>query len=185
MTPILPPSRPDATRDEVLSFITDGVPLPAFPFLVGRRGYYGDSMGAAGANDINVYDDAFFIVEADCCTAFNGNCDPGRHRPGMANLNVGRWCYRPGIHNITKDPELHPHYPAFVQAEKVTVTRDGKGEDTGFFGINIHRGGNGVTSSEGCQTVPPGQWNDFFATMSRALNRAGAPQFVYILTSRY
>lgn len=182
---IVPRSRPQTSRDAVLSFIDDGLPLPPYPFLVGRRGFYGDSMGKPGANDLNIYDDALFLLDRDRMWVWNANCDPGKHRPGMANLKPGRWLYRPGIHNISKDPALHPHYEALVQAGKVTVHRDEQGDDTGFFGINIHRGGEHVTSSEGCQTIPPAQWPEVMPAVHRALEREGRTDLTYVLTSRY
>ena len=211
MREIVPATPPSVSRAAVLSFIEDARPLPAFPFLVGRRGYYGDSMGAPHANDLNLYDDAIFLVEADRVTAFNANCAPGRHQTGMANLAVGRWLYRPGLHNLSKDPAEHPHYRALVQADEVVVVRDdtdafkagdrhpqygkclGHGRWQGWFGINIHRGGNTVTSSAGCQTIPPAQWGeltshvpgDFMAEVDRAMQAAGYTELWYILTSRY
>lgn len=211
---IVPAARPAVGRAGVLSFVDelgDGLPLPPFPFLVGRRGYYGDAMGAIAKNDLNVYDDALFLVEADRLTAWNANCDPGRHQAGMANLAVGRWLYRPGIHNQSKDPATHPHYRALVQAAEVVVVRDdtqdfkagdrhavygeclGQGRWRGWFGINIHCGGNTVTSSLGCQTIPPAQWGDLqvhragepMAEIDRALAASGHTEIPYILTSRY
>ncbi len=178
---IVPRSRPQATRAEVLAFVTDGKPLPPFPFLVGRRGYYRDTMGAKGVNDIGIYDDAMFIVLEDSVATFNANCDPARHHIGMANLKVGRWKYRIGIHNLSKARDRQYH--ALVQADRVTVVRDGQGDDTGFFGINIHRGGNEGTSSLGCQTIPPAQWDQFLESVRVALARYGRTDIVYILTA--
>jgi hypothetical protein len=199
---IVPPARPNASRADVLALATaDGLALPPFPFLVAQRGYYGDTMGKPGQNDVNIYDDAMWLVEREGMVAFNANCDPSRTERGIARLCVGRWKYRPGIHNVSKDPKEHPHYEALVQAGHVTVDR-GAGElDTGFLGINIHCGGNTTTSSLGCQTIPPAQWgakeggadiNRFMGLVHRALAREGrdhdegmANVITYVLTSRY
>jgi hypothetical protein len=192
---LVPPTRPGATRDMVLAYC-GAEPLPPFPFLVGRRGYYGDTMGKPGVNDIGLYDDALWLVERDRLTAFNANCDPTRTQRGMARLCVGRWKYRPGIHGLSRP--VTERYEALVQAGHVTVDRDGIGKDTGFFGINIHRGGETTTSSLGCQTIPKAQWGDkwgadpsrFMALIHRALaeegrDHPGRDTLVYILTSRY
>jgi hypothetical protein len=198
MKEIVPPSVPLIARAGVLAYLDASAPLPEYPFLVGRRGYFGDAMGALHANDIGLYDDAIFLVEREGMVAFNANCDPGRHTPGIATLKVGRWKYRPGIHNLSKDPKVHPHYEALVQASHVTVLREGGHEESGFFGINIHCGGVGSVSSLGCQTIPPAQWGDkflhrlpdFMACIHRALAREGRDTLenntlAYILTSRY
>lgn len=182
MHEIVPPATPKLGREKVLELVTEaGHELPAFPFLVGQRGYYSRTMGPTAGNDIAIYDDALFLVERMGMIAYNFNADPGAHAPGMANLKPGLWLYRPGIHNISKDPKTHPHYEALVQAAPVVVVRDGQGEDRGLFGINIHCGGWNVVSSLGCQTVPPAQWGDkftpaprdFMPTIHRALAREG------------
>lgn len=135
--------------------------------VVGIRGYYRDTMGAPAVNDRGMYDDALFIDTPDVFAAFNGNTDPSRFRPGsgfgeatkgIASLNPGVWIvYRFDQHN--------GKYLALCQrAGKVTVTRDGRQEDyedTGNFGINIHRGSYHGTSSLGCQTLHPDQWESF------------------------
>lgn len=101
--------------------------------------------------------------------AFNGNTDPSRVRKGtgtaeatkgMAVLDVGVWkSYRFDVHGGSQ-----PHEAICQRAAKVDVTRDGDPSypDIGYFGINIHRGGYYATSSIGCQTVPPSQWDEFY-----------------------
>jgi lysozyme len=122
-------------------------------------------MGAPGVNDRGFYDDALFIDAPSATVAFNGNTDPSGYRKGtgagphkgMASLNPGAWF----VHKFDKHKG---QYLALCQrAGAVTVTRDGTPPypDTGEFGINIHRGGYNTTSSEGCQTIHPSQWESF------------------------
>lgn len=142
-----------------------------FPVLIlGVRGYYKE-LGLPGVNDRGIYDDALFIASGKGVMAFNGNTDPDAFRPGqgtaettkgMASLKEGcTYAHRFGIHKANK-PGGHP---ALVQVSPVTVLRDKIGggvyEDTGNFGINIHRGGPNKPSSLGCQTIAPNQWDLF------------------------
>jgi lysozyme len=146
--------------------------------LIGFRGYFLNSMGVLEKNDRGIYDDALDWVELETGIVhqFNGNVDPSAYRKGkgtgsskgMASLKNGTWRYKIGMHNGSV-----PHM-AYRQAADVTVIRDGNPnyEETGQFGINIHRGGRTGTSSLGCQTVPPSQWDDFNATGTRLLKAA-------------
>ena len=156
--------------------------------LIGVRGYFRDTMGAVGKNDRGIYDDALVWLnfKTGFIASYNGNVDPSGFRKGsgkgaskgMAQLKSGAYRYKMGMHNGSK-----PH-AAFRQANIVTVIRDGEPpyEDTGFFGINIHRGGQNSTSSLGCQTVPPSQWDDFKETGYKLLKNAEQYTFCYILT---
>ena len=153
--------------------------------LVGIRGYYRDTMGAVGKNDVGLFDDAIILVSPNVHAAFNGNVDPTRlgwnakaGKP-MAQLRSGVYRYKIGLHGLrTKKP-----YKALVQAGPVTVMRGDK-EETGFFGINIHAAGN-TTSSEGCQTVPKagGQWDALIALTESELKRNNAKTLSYVLVS--
>lgn len=179
MSSILPSGRPRIDRNAAAQIlhqakVTEGVAI------IGIRGYYRDSMGAPGANDRGIYDDALMVVSPDAFVAFNGNVDPSVHRPGIAVLQPGVWRYKIGIHGLSKPAAQR--YKALVQAAAVTVLRDKGGYDTGLFGINIHRGGVNGTSSLGCQTLPPTQWPSFITLVESELMRARQATIPYILT---
>lgn len=169
MPTMVPNSKPRLSAEELHTLISPfDISREKYPLVVvGIRGYYRDTMGAPGVNDRGIYDDAIFIDTPSATVAFNGNTDPSRFRKGkgagvqkgMASLQPGAWF----VHRF----DLHRgKYLALCQrAGDVTVLRDGEPayEDTGSFGINIHRGGFTTTSSEGCQTVHPSQWESFIA----------------------
>jgi hypothetical protein len=148
-------------------------------YVAAFRAYYRDSMGAPGVNDTGIYDDALFIVTPTHFSAWNANTDPSRYgwNAGagkfMARLKPG--CYR--FRRLKHKMNSPNGYMAFGQGSNVvTVERIRKDgtiamTETGCYGINLHRGGNNGTSSEGCQTVPPAQWPDFDRRLAGVVER--------------
>lgn len=165
-SPIVPNGRPASTREQIVKLTNN---YSGYPYIVGLRGYFKE-LGRPNKNDRGLYDDAIFFVTSNEMFAFNANTDPGWYgynsdsdvRDGVATLKEGTWEYVIGTH---RGSTVHE---ALVQHGNFTVYRDGhpnsgkKKEVTGKFGINMHRGGPRSVSSSGCQTIPPGQWNEFF-----------------------
>lgn len=165
--------------------------IPEAVKLLFVRGYYKRTMGDPTKNDRRIYDDAVFVVSPDCYVSFNCNVDPNGVRPGhgkgsskgMASLKFGLYrAHKIGLHK--------GQYIALVQtAGKVTVYRDADSsvpqdqttyldgqrvyEETGMFGINIHRGGVSGTSSLGCLTIPTAQYPAFIALVQAQLKKYG------------
>ncbi len=170
--------------------------------IIGIRGYEDP-----GANQVGIYDDCICIVSPDQFLAVNGNTDPSKLQPGVAILQPGTYQYRKGIHGMhhldmtnPKDKALLDNavkygtdisaftYWAFRQAGDVTVQREGGKLQTdnpsARFWIDIHRGGSQGTSSLGCQTVIPYEWNDFKKLGYSEMTKYSQATINYILINK-
>lgn len=187
MSSIKPKKKPQITQERLEKVLKKRKTWKKLPecYIVGIRGYFLRTMGDETKNDRGIYDDALIVVGPGIFLTYKANLDPSRGREGegrgskkgMATLKEGVWKFKLGIHGISKPKNRQ--YPALVQAEKVTVMRDAKKsvkeayeyegrlvyDDSGFFGINIHKGGFNTTSSEGCLTVYPTYWESYYATV--------------------
>lgn len=162
MSNLILPNKPQVKRSRIEEFIqAKGIDSKKYPMMIiGIRGYFLNSMGEKGKNDRGIYDDAIIIFTPNVYKTFNANVDPSvQYKTGRAVLKKGFYlAHKFDIHGGVKS-----QYPAICQRlANVTVQRDGQGEQSGMFGINIHKGGFTTTSSEGCQTLPPTQWDEFY-----------------------
>ena len=128
--------------------------------ILGIRGYYLRTMGDPKRNDRGIYDDAIFVLGSGTFASYNANTDPSIYRRGIASLCAGVW----DVYRLAKHKG---QYMALCQrGGPVHITRDGKGQEVGYFGINIHKGSRSSTSSEGCQTIYPDQWPEFIGRVT-------------------
>ena len=182
---MIPDARPKQKKEATLELLKKHKVVDPV-CLVGVRGYY-SKMGPTPFNDRGIYDDGLILISGggDVYATFNANVDPSRYGKnpkvgkGYASLKPGVWRYKIGKHGISRG---NP-YTALVQAGPVTVVRDGGKEETGFFGINVHRGGRTHTSSEGCTTVPEPCWSGLIALCQSEMKRHNAKTLSYVLTS--
>jgi hypothetical protein len=153
----VPGSRPRLKREDLHDLMAPyAINRQKYPIMViGIRGYYIDSLGEPGEQDRGIYDDAIFFDSIEGTVSYNANADPSYYQTGIASLKRGVWpAYKIDYHR--------GEYLALCQRNgKVTVRRDNEDEETGYFGINIHRGSINSTSSLGCQTIYPYQWDGF------------------------
>jgi len=176
-----PSTRPEMVRGAALELAhAAGVDVTK-PFILGRRGYYRDTMGVIGANDRGIYDDAIIVVTPTAYATFNANTDPSRTGGRLASLAPGVYSYKLGIHH----PGTPGAYKCLVQAGPVTVHRDNGVTESGEFYIHIHRGGYSTTSSAGCQTVHPDQYDAFLELTIAEMLRHGAGLPIEKLTIPY
>ena len=142
--------------------------------VVAVRGY---NLGSDGENDRRIYDDAHFIVTPDSVKMFEGNTDPNGWRKGSGTgSNKGMACLDTGVWFFAKGP--HKGRPSFRQASEFTVIRDGRPDykHTGFHAINWHSGGYNSTSSLGCQTNRPDDYNELRNYMYTQLEKWDNPK---------
>lgn len=175
---ILPKSRPKQVRKNVEKLL-NGLAVLDEAVIVGIRGYYLNTMGVKGKNDRNIYDDAMFVVSPSVFASFNANTDPSVHRKGVAVLKPGVYRYKKGRHGISKGKGYPALRPA-TEGEKLPVTRDGIGDSKGI-AINIHKGSYKTTSSLGCQTIYPDQWNAFINLVYEQMDRYKQKTIPYVL----
>jgi lysozyme len=177
---MLPPSRPGWPREKVASRLFDGGVRVAVAML-GVRGYYLDTMGVPGVNDRGIYDDAIFINSPSGCMAFNANVDPSIFRHGVANLAPGLHFYKKGNHGLSRPGGGYPAFRPATPDESLPVIRDGKAGLSPGIAINIHRGSRNSTSSLGCQTIHPDQWEAFRSLGYSEMDRHGQKTIPYLL----
>ena len=181
---IIPTSRPEASQSQIRALLkARGVSSPVA--LVAVRGYYSETFAPAG-NNRGVYDDAMFVVTPESVVPFNANADPSIFRKGIAMLKTGVHLYKKGLHGLSWKAPRKP-YRAFRPAtggERVPVTRDQTANPRDGVAINIHKGGKNNTYSEGCQTLPPDQWEIFQPLVYLEMDRAGIKVLPLVLVNR-
>lgn len=168
MIPI-PPSKPNVTYQTIERLVKrkgydQYIPKNSV-YLAIIRGYYLDTMGVKGKNDLNIFDDMAAWMWPAGISCFNFNTDPTRFgwnkNAGkyMAQLCPGIWWFVMRKHKGQYDAFGQGTYPVAVYRRK----EDGKiaSVEEGLFGINAHKAGVNSTSSEGCLTVPISQWDSF------------------------
>ena len=152
----------------------------------------------SAANEKNKFDDTIYLVNGPLMQVFTCTTNPGTH--WLKNLlnPKGTAVLKPGQYVDSWKLGLHQgKYKALTQAKPITVYRDGdkddvaeetKVEQTGLFGINIHRANPSAVSSiidkwsAGCQVLnDPKQ----FATLLAACEASGKQLFTYTLLREF
>lgn len=178
---IIPRSRPHRNK-ELLYAVLDRYDLdPMLANLIYVRGHYLDSLGVAGRNDINIYDDSCYLVSPDGIDSWNANTDPSfisKNGKDLAVLNLGHYQFYRNKHRVGR-PNAYDALRSYPEGVKLPCTRNGKPSFCQF--INGHKGGMspssfGVTHSEGCLTIPKTQYPDWKARVWAAMDKF--PQYV-------
>jgi len=180
----VPASRPHLSRQKTMELIDRHAPGKTYDrevMLLGIRGYYLDTMGKPGTNDRGIYDDAMCVIWPEGFKTFNANTDPSVFRAGIASLAPGLYPYRKGNHGMTRPGGGYPALRPATVEEQLPVMRDGVVDPWPGVAINIHRGGFNSTSSEGCQTIYPTQWDEFKLLVYQLMTKYNQETISYLL----
>lgn len=165
---IIPPARPkrdNAVLDAILEHYNLDLARANIIFI---RSYYLDTMGEPGKGDVNIYDDAVFLITPIVRESFNANTEPSFPQKGHAVLNLGKYIFYRGLHK-GRYPALRP----FPEGVKLGCVRNGKPSTCA--NTNIHRGGSkdsfDVVWSEGCLTIPDIQYEEWRARVWSEMDR--------------
>jgi lysozyme len=176
---MVPNSRPQQAKDKTLAMVIKAR-IEDLVCLVGIRGYYSETFQPSG-NQRGIYDDAIILISPSTHATFNANTDPSVYRKGIAVLKTGVHRFRKGHHGITKPSGGYPALRPANAQEELPVTRDKEGDSMGV-AINIHRGSYNSTSSAGCQTIYPAQWDSFINLVYGEMARYNQKTIPYLLT---
>jgi lysozyme len=178
---MVPNSRPQQPKEKTLAMVIKAR-IEDLVCLVGIRGYYAETFAPSG-NNRNIYDDAIILLSPSVHATFNANTDPSIYKKGIAVLKTGVHRFRKGNHGISKPDGGYPALRPANSKEELPVTRDGIGDDMGI-AINIHKGSYKSTSSEGCQTIYPAQWNGFINLVYSEMSRYNQKTIPYLLVEQ-
>ena len=175
---MVPNSRPQQAKEKTFAMVIRAR-IEDRVALVGIRGYYSETFAPSG-NQRGIYDDAIILLSPSVHATFNANTDPSVFKKGIAVLKTGVHRFRKGNHGISKPGGGYPALRPANAKEELPVTRDITGDDMGI-AINIHKGGYNTTSSEGCQTIYPSQWDGFINLVYSEMSRYNQKTIPYLL----
>jgi lysozyme len=175
---MVPNSRPQQAKDKTLAMVIKAR-IEDLVCLVGIRGYYSETFQPSG-NQRGIYDDAIILLSPSVHATFNANTDPSIFKKGIAVLKTGVHRYRKGNHGINKPGGGYPALRPANAKEELPVERDGEGDSMGV-AINIHKGSYNSTSSLGCQTIYPAQWDGFINLVYSEMSRYNQKTIPYLL----
>ncbi len=189
--------KPKISREEVKKYIADaGIDLSQYKagIIVAIRGYYMDTKGDKGENDVGIYDDVLIWYGHDRFDPILGNTDPSKvgWNPGVgkpyAMLVPGIHYFIRGSHKNQAKALRQPHQEA---AHGFRIPNSGHFEvyrarsedqlkqhlapkESGYFAINIHAGGEREdrTSSWGCLTYKPSDGEDWMDMIWKETRKA-------------